>query len=364
MSDEKKISDFLAYIVSAVSNCSMYSPEHSAVSEFSKKILNLTADLFSEDSFSITLLSGSLIFNGVPVSKTGAHISRFTKKIRLNGIERIIVEKGVTMEEIKAFVTSLASKEMNVSSSPHISVGMLEIRYKAEGDFSSIMDESIAKVNEVYDGVSRFQRLDVRGIEDIIGGFITALKREANVLSSLSPVKSHSTYTYVHETNVAVLTIFQAEALGLTGEALHDAGQAGLLHDVGKLFVPKEIIEKDKELDDKEWEIIKLHPVYGALYLGTLPDVSKVAAIAAYEHHIKYDLSGYPRAGIRTREQHLISQIVAIADVFDALRTKRTYRTSFEVPAIINILRKGAGKDFNPLLLDNFLEACKRVKAL
>jgi HD-GYP domain-containing protein (c-di-GMP phosphodiesterase class II) len=365
MSDKKKLSDFLAYIVTAISNCSLYSHEHPAVEEFSRKILSLVEDLFVDDSFILTLLADSLIFRESPVSDMGDHLFRFIKRLRVKGIERVIIKKGVSLEEIKTFVSELASREQTVSSTPHIVVGMLEVRYKAEGNFSTMMDESIAKVNEVYDGVSRFRRLDIRGIEDVVMGFITVLKKEANVLSKLSPVKAHSAYTYVHETNVAVLTIFQAEALGMTGEALHDIGLAGLLHDVGKLFVPKEIIEKQESLNEKEWSTIKLHPVYGAVYLSTLPDVAKSGVIAAYEHHLKYDGSGgYPQTKTRTRGQHLISQIVAIADVFDALRTKRAYRSSFEMPAIIRVLKEGAGKDFNPVLVDNFIAACKGIKAI
>ncbi len=184
------------------------------------------------------------------------------------------------------------------------------------------------------------------------------------MLQNLSPVKAHSAYTYVHETNVSVLTIFQAETLGLEGEMLYDAGIAGLLHDVGKLFIPKEIIEKQASLTSRERDVVNRHPVYGALYLSSLPDVPKVAVIAAYEHHVKYNGSGYPETRLKTKEQHLISQLVAIADVVDALRSKRSYQQSFEFSEIVNILKAGAGKDFNPLLVDNFIASCKRSKAL
>lgn len=364
MPEEKKFSDVLAYIVAALSNCALYSPEHIAVKEFSIKALTLIEDLYVEDSFSVTLLAESLIINATPVSDVGTHIFRFTKKLRSKGIERVIIKKGVSLEEFKSFIAALASRERTVSSTSHIAVGMLEVRFKAEGDLALMMDESVAKVNEVYEGVSRFRRLDIRGIEDVVGGFIAALKRETNVLRNLSPVKAHSAYTYVHETNVSVLTIFQAEALGLKGEALHDAGLAGLLHDMGKLFVPKEIIEKQTMLDEHEWSAMKLHPTYGAIYLSKLPEVSKGAVVAAYEHHMKYDGSGYPQAKIKTKKQHLISQLVAISDVFDALRTKRAYRPSFEVPAITAVLKEGSGKDFNPVLVDNFIAACKSIKAL
>ncbi len=361
---KKSIADFMTYIGAAISNCSLYSSEHQAVDQFSRKVLMITEDLFINDEFSISILGGNIIYNDAPVTDSSDHVSRFTKRLRIKGIEKIIIKKGVIFDEIKSFVSALASLDRPVSSSSNITVGMLEVRHKREGAFSDMMEESAAKVNEVYEGVSRFHRLDIRGLEDIVGGFITALKKEMNVLSSLSPIKSHSVYTYVHETNVALLTIFQAEALGLKGEALYDIGLAGLLHDIGKMFIPKEILDKKESLSDDEWNTIKLHPVYGTLYLSTLPDVPKAAVVAAFEHHLKYDLSGYPRIKIKTRKQHIVSQLVAIADVYDALRTKRPYREGIEGREIIEILKTEAGKSFDHKLVENFISACEKVKAI
>jgi HD-GYP domain-containing protein (c-di-GMP phosphodiesterase class II) len=364
MHSEEKFSSFLAYIVIAVSNCTLYSLEHKALNEFSKKALEIIDDLFEKDSFSLTLLADSFIYNEIPVSDMKPHLYRFVKKLRAKRIERIVFKKGISLEEIQDFIKALATMEMAVPSSTHIAVGMLEVRFKSGDDLTSLMDESVAAVSEVYEGISKYRKLDIRGIEDVIGGFITAIKREAGVLQSLVPVKSHSMYTYVHETNVAVLTIFQARSLGLEGEALHDAGIAGLLHDVGKLFVPKEIIEKQGKLEEHEWSAIKLHPVYGAIYLSGLPDISKTTVIAAYEHHIKYNGSGYPEMKRRPGQQHFISQLVSIADVYDALRTKRDYREAFDVASTLELLKQGSGNEFNPVFLDNFLTACKKSGAI
>ena len=361
---KKSITDFMTYIGAAISNCSLYSSEHEAVYQFCRKVWMITEDLFIDDELSISILGGNIIYNDVPFTDRSDHVSRFTKRLRIKGIEKIIIKKGVIFDEIKTFVSALASLDRPVTSSSYITVGMLEVRHKREGGFSAFMEESAARVNEVYEGVSRFNRLDIRGLEDIVGGFITALKKEMNVLNSLSPVKSHSIYTYVHETNVALLTVFQAEALGLQGEALYDIGLAGLLHDIGKMFVPKEILDKKEALSDDEWDTIKLHPVYGTLYLSSLPDVPKAAVVAAFEHHLQYDLSGYPKIKIKARKQHIVSQIVAIADVYDALRTKRPYRGGVESREIFEILKKEAGKSFNHQLVDNFISACEQVKAL
>ena len=147
----------------------------------------------------------------------------------------------------------------------------------------------------------------------------------------------------------------------MKNEIIHDIGLAGLLHDVGKMFVAKEVMDKESKLSNAEWENMKKHPVYGAMYLATLPDMPKYALIAAYEHHMKFNGKGYPDTKRKGRTQHIISQIIAISDFFDALRTERPYRKSFEIPAIIGMMTESIEKDFNPLLVENFSNALKKA---
>ncbi|MCK5287071.1 MAG: HD family phosphohydrolase, partial [Thermodesulfovibrionia bacterium] len=118
------------------------------------------------------------------------------------------------------------------------------------------------------------------------------------------------------------------------------------------------------KLDERELGIMQLHPVHGALYLSTQPDVSKTAVIAAYEHHMRYDGSGYPQNKKTIKRQHKISQLVAIADFFDAMRTKRSYRSSFNLFEVLKFIKEGTGTYFNPDLVDNFLRAFQKVRAI
>jgi HD-GYP domain-containing protein (c-di-GMP phosphodiesterase class II) len=128
--------------------------------------------------------------------------------------------------------------------------------------------------------------------------------------------------------------------------------------------VPNEILDKPGKLDDREWDIMRNHTVYGATYLSSMQDVPKLAVIAAYEHHMKFDGTGYPEPLRRGRQQHIISQIVAISDFFDALRTERPYRKALEPPVVIGIMEESKEKDFNPVLVDNFLRALEEVGGL
>jgi HD-GYP domain-containing protein (c-di-GMP phosphodiesterase class II) len=355
-------SKFLSCIVTAIAQCSLYSNEHPAVALFSEKSLNFLEGLFINDSVSITHLAGNLIVNDSPVTDKGIHMGNFMRRLKTKGVDKIIINKGVSSEEIMSFISRMASKDEVPVSSDHLLVGTIQVRLKASGDETSeIVGANIAKVRGVFQDFSRFKRLDTVGLEDAVLGFVSAMKREANVLRMVSPVKTYSDHTYVHTSNVAVLTLFQAESLDMKGESLREAGLAGLLHDVGKMFVSKDVLDKPGKLDEAEWKEMKRHPVYGAMHLCRLEDPPRLAVIASYEHHLKFDGSGYPGTKRHAKKQHIISQIVALSDFFDALRSERPYRKAFELNPLLDLIKGSAGKDFNPLLVDNFISALKRA---
>ncbi len=363
MADE--FSQFLFNIVTAMAQCSLYSKNHPAVLDFSKKAFEFLNNLLIDDSIDITNLGGKLILNNTPHAEKGTYTDLFLKRMKANGIDKIILKRGVEFEELLNFIYQMALKNETPTSSKNITVGTIQVKLKSSEDNpSEIMRTSISKVKDIYMEFSNSKRLDVAGLEDAILGFLLALKKEENVLKLVVPIKSYSEYTYVHAANVAVLTIFIAQSLGLRDEVLRETGHAGLLHDIGKLFVSKEIIDKQTKLNDSEWNEMKKHPVYGAIYLSSLPDVPPLAVITAYEHHLKYDGSGYPDTIWRARKQHIISQIVAIADFFDALRAERPYRKGMETDKLIGIMKGLTGKDFNPMFLDNFISSLKKVGAL
>jgi len=359
----EKISQFISYVITAVSSCSLYSEKHPVVSEFAGKALALADDgLYANDNLNFTLVGESFIVNDVPFVEKGLHIDNFIRRLRKKKIDRIVFRKSPDLTEMTGFIIGMASRE-RVASTGHVSVGIVEVRLKS-GDATpaALLDGGISKVREALTGVSRFRELDMIGLEDAVIDFLSVLKKELNVLRIVSPVKTHNEYTYVHATNVSVLSIFQAEVLGFTGEALRDIGLAGLLHDVGKIFVANTILDKPGKLDAGEWDDMKKHPVYGAMYLSKLSAASPLAALVAFEHHMKFNGSGYPDTKRIGKNQHIVSQIVAIADFFDALRTERPYRKTLEVPLIAKMLQEGAGKDFNPVLVESFLSSLAHVR--
>ncbi|MEW6570947.1 MAG: HD domain-containing phosphohydrolase [Nitrospirota bacterium] len=357
---------FISALMSAVSNCSLYSREHTAVTELAGKSLSILEELLEEKgTVEMMIVENDLIVNRSPLAEIGLQEWNLVKRLKRKGISRIDFLKGITLRDLMQFISDIASPDEKMAVVPNIRTGIIDVKIgglKFDGYFdtesmSNFTLEQIERIKEIYHGISPFKRLNVAGLEEIVVNFIITFRKEVNILKLISPVQSYSEYTYTHATNVAVLSMFQAETLGMRDDLLRDIGMAALLHDVGKLFISKEILDKKGSLDEGEWEEIKLHPLYGARYLAKLENIPRLATIVAFEHHLRYDGRGYPRQHVAGKIQHICSQTVAISDFFDALRSKRPYRRELEIKEVLSIMKKETKGTFNPLLLDNFIKS-------
>jgi hypothetical protein len=352
---------FVGLLMGAVANCSLYSPEHPAVLDLSHRAAEEFAEAFgAAGSVEILLVDSDLVVNRSPLRDPGIHGRSLIKRLRRRGLSRVDVLAGVTEREIRDFAAALAGAGPLPAGQSHIRTGTIDVQLRAAGGGASLAAEPgvdaerLARLREILRPQALFQQLDTVGLEEIVVSFVETIRREERLLRLISPVKAYSEYTYTHASNVTVLSLLQAESLGIAGETLHEIGMAALLHDVGKLHVAKEILDKSGKLDDREWSEIRKHPLYGAWYLSRIEGLTRLAPIVAVEHHLRYDGQGYPRLEAYRRGQHLSSQIVSIADFFDALRSKRPYKKDWEIAEILALLRKGAGTEFNPMLVDNF----------
>jgi putative nucleotidyltransferase with HDIG domain len=166
-------------------------------------------------------------------------------------------------------------------------------------------------------------------------------------------LRTHDDYTFTHATNVAVLTLGMAQSLGIADSEIHDLVLGGLFHDIGKLMVPRDVLNKPGRLTAEDMELIQRHPVDGARFLLSLPNISETAVIVTFEHHMKLDGGGYPKLG-GVDKPHLYAQILAVADIHDALRTDRPYREALSPEKAASIMMKMAEGELNPDLTRRF----------
>jgi len=176
----------------------------------------------------------------------------------------------------------------------------------------------------------------------------------SNALLGLCAIRAADEYTLTHSMNTCMLSICFARYLGLDEEILPQLGIACLLHDVGKMFVPDEILNKPGPLTRDEWEVMENHTFYGARFLMSVPNMPWLAPLIAYEHHMKVDGSGYPRLD-EPYEINLVSQMVALADFYDALTTTRPYKRAVPPSQVYDMMVRMEDEKIDPRLKRLFL---------
>jgi Response regulator containing a CheY-like receiver domain and an HD-GYP domain len=173
--------------------------------------------------------------------------------------------------------------------------------------------------------------------------------------------ESRSKETGNHVKRVAEYSYLLALGLGLPQEEAEKIRMASPMHDIGKVAIPDAVLKKPGKLTDEEYEIMKTHTTIGYnLLKGSNRELLRTAAHIAYEHHEKWDGTGYPR-GLKGEEIHLYGRITAVADVFDALGSDRVYKKAWELDRIINLFREERGRHFDPKLVDVFMEQLPRI---
>jgi len=366
--------NLLHHLATASANAFLYAAGHPQVARHCAHALTEAEGLLADrEEISLVLIGNQLIFEGRPLEQSPT-LERFAQGLRARGIGHLKVRRGVTRQEVIGLVRTLSRHGgENSFSTDHVRLGKVEVRFSrgesetaARREISGLGDihaDERAKLMEIYEVSRRRSKLKVVGIFEIVSSFVDVVREIADPLLALGPLRSKDDdYTFTHSTNVCILTVAQAMTLGVEESLLQDIGVAALLHDIGKLFIPAEVLEKPGRLDDAEWEIIRRHPLLGARYLLENPGVPRIAVIAAYEHHMQFDFRGYPSVG-GDWQQNLCSQMTAVSDVFDALRTKRPYRGAMEMGKIAGILSEGAGSQLNPVLSRHFLRLLDRLNA-
>lgn len=360
--------EFIRLLITAAANADLYTPEHPQVTRLCGKALELIkSQLVTKNQIDILLIDQNIVLDETPLA-SNLHTVRFTDALRTRGIEHLSLQGAISQQELLQLILLLAKRQdppqqpRNSANLRFGSIDMSDTRQKsratkatsrpADSDLLQCERDQLA---EIYTGARKKRSLSLTGLKDIVAHFLQALDQELNPLLAIFPLHQQDQYSFTHSTNVCLLTLAHARRLGLKGPLLHDIGIAALLHDIGKLFLPVDIINKPGKPSDEEWQMIRLHPVRGAEYLIGTPGVPQLAVVTAYEHHMKYNLTGYPAAKTDW-QQHLCSHMTTIADIFDALRTKRSYREAMAAGKVRQMLSNISGEELHPRLTSTFLQ--------
>lgn len=333
--------------------------------------------LRSEKTINIELLGEHFYFNEARVRYTVQYYLNFDflmNEFRKRGLGSVTFSGDISRRDLQdfvaAFLSCLASDSPyvtlkgSIETTEHIEVGPLK---QAKED--NLLDKRHALRRSYFNAVSQLrtivgrakggEKIDLKRARLVVNSMIDLIMQEEQMMVSMTAIKDYDEYTYYHSVNVSILAIAMGMKLGMNKKKLSELGISAFLHDIGKVTIPDDLLNKPTAFTNQEWAIMRGHPAQGVMtILGTMKMEAFTirSAIVAYEHHRNYDGSGYPDMPGHF-QLDLYSNIVTIADRFDAMTSARVYsRTPKPPEEALRILVESAGKDVDPVLIKLFVK--------
>jgi HD-GYP domain-containing protein (c-di-GMP phosphodiesterase class II) len=356
-------------------NATIYPEAHPLLLASAEKLLSRILELLADrKEVAFYLVAGELFFetHSVPIDQS---LFLLIEQLIGRDVGGIVFKPGLTQPELIKF-SGLINKEpsffaarggisevLGKENITHIDLHrVLLVDKKAGGAIkegkekaAAIFADAVHLVKEIVHAVHVEKAINMRKLNTTVQTMVDNILDNRDAFMGLTSIKMYDEYTFAHSVNTSVLAISLGTFLSFEKPQIAALGVAGLLHDIGKVRIPLEVINKPGKLTDEEWEKVKRHPVEGALLLSEIPGVSKLAMVAAFEHHQHGDMRGYPEIDDQ-HQQHLFSQIVALCDAYDAITAARVYY-SLQKPLdqAVRILLDKRGSVFDPILVKAFV---------
>ncbi len=346
--------DFLVAFYTALRSLELYPLENEQAQKSLDVLTRSASVVIDRESELEVRISGQLLFvNSTRLRldhknyASSTHVINTLRRLEVGALNAI---HGVDRKQWQVFISVLLSFATR-NSSPNI---FAELKGKMvhahishisveppSGGSGEIQDEelekdaakrtyerSVAITRELAESTRMGRSASVKEVKRAVQGIVDQVLNNELTLIGLTTIRDYDDYTFTHSVNVCLFSVAIGKRLGLSKPQLYDLGMAAFLHDVGKSRMPKEIVSKTSKLTEDEWGTMRRHPLLGAITLFGFRGYGEIpyrSMITAYEHHMKKDLTGYPRV-LRSRELSIFSKIVMVADTFDAATSRRVYR--------------------------------------
>lgn len=375
--DAKDIINQLAVIIRTVA---IHDAGNIAVTTAVDKFIALVNPLISSEGELVLELGGEFFYiNETRIRYSLEYLQNFDfliREFKKRGLGSIvfkgILKAGDMQTFLKAFISSvfsqtpfetLAEDTADINS---LSVGKLrKVKEKeTEGEFDirravkKSYFNAVSYTRGVINKIKSGEKVSIKKAKRVVESMVDLILEEEQLLLGMTAIKDYDEYTYHHSVNVSILSVALGQRIGLSKKALTELGLVALFHDIGKIEIPSEILNKPTSFTDDEWNIMKKHPFWGVraiLRLRGFDTTSIRAAIVAFEHHMYHDFSGYPRTR-KPFELDFYSKIISLADQYDGMTSSRIYsRIPMPPDRALSLMMERAGTQLDPILFKFFI---------
>lgn len=355
---KEKLEAVLVSMLATAKNFELYPPQHPSVQRPLDKSHALMSELLRlQGNLTLGVVDEVLVFGGIPFYSNQVSVKELQVRLDARGISAVEIQDGLTREEYGAFIRVLTEDPAELAKAPSLSLALHQrgIEHIVAKDAREVYNTAIEAVGDVLRD-TRLGRIPKAGkARTAVADLKRMVLHDRPAMIGLTLMKSYDNYLFNHSVNVSVLALALAQGLDVPEDDLADIGLAGLLHDIGKTLTPKTIILKPGRLTPEEWAVMRQHPVKSAEIVGQMEGVSELVAQMVMEHHVNYNLEGYPELELG-RRPHKYSRIITVADCYDAITTMRPYQKPFHPRDAMRIMEGLSGKVIDPKYFEEFVK--------
>ena len=357
-------------LVVAGSQAGLYAGDHPVVKEYTGKAYETVGDILrKKEQFSISVREDLLVYENIPLYRLSMNSRKFINLLEGRKIGGMTFHRGLLLDELVQFVEVLAELPEELESG-EVAIRELERRgvkhiellkpIKEEEEKKKVFTpkelykESVRMMRKITRAITQGGSPNMEEVDSLVANISKALREGRNTLLAMTSIKNYDEAAFTHSINVCVFSTALASLFITEEERLNEIGKAAMLHDIGKILLHQKVADKQESLDHEEMKAVRRHPVDGARILEEMEGVATLAVIVAFEHHMGYDMSGYPRIEAIARPDP-ISLLVQVADVYDEMTSVRPYGKRSQPACAMAEMSSGAGTYFEPRLLKEFI---------
>ncbi len=321
----------------------------------------------------LVFLDGEVLLGEQLLTEESVAFDQLIRELTAAGIGSLVMREGASRAELSRAMRVVSSDTATIEAAGGVEamakearlsfiqiglVGVIEAglgeRVEMSEDVRMAFGNAVSVIKEIQQAMRGNRPIEAKQVAGATKSLVDNVLANRDAMLQMTSLKNHHEYTFYHSANVAILSVALASTISRDARFLSSLGSGALLHDIGKLEVGLDIIEKPGRLDEREWELMRLHPIFGAKMAAQMPGVDSAVLVPILEHHMAWDGSGYPSRTPR-RKQHLASRIVAVADSYDAMTSKRSYSSARVQDQAMKLIADAAGTSLDPVLVKLFM---------